>query len=124
MTLGKSEKTSEIKKENITTYSFLTKEGREELLNRTKLVIARSGYSTIMDLGVIGTKALLIPTPGQIEQEYLGDYHNTMGTFYSVKQDNVNLKKDIELAKKTTGITRSCDVDKTVENMLDIICWI
>jgi len=122
MTLGKAEKTSEIKKEKITTYSFLTKEKREDLLNRTKLVIARSGYSTIMDLGVIGTKALLIPTPGQIEQEYLSEYHNTLGTFYSVKQDEIDIKRDVDIAKKTTGITRTCDVNKTVENILNVLC--
>ncbi len=122
MTLGKAEKTSEIKKEKIITYSFLTKEKREDLLNRSKLVIARSGYSTIMDLGVIGAKALLIPTPGQIEQEYLSEYHNTLGTFYSVKQDEVNIKRDVDIAKKTTGITRTCDVNKTVENILNVLC--
>ena len=63
MTLGKTEKNLRSEKKNITTFSFLTKEKREELLNRSKIVVARSGYSTIMDLGVIGTKALLIPTP-------------------------------------------------------------
>ena len=99
-----------------------TKEDREDLLNRSKLVIARSGYSTIMDLGVIGTRALLIPTPGQIEQEYLGEYHNTLGTFYSVKQDEVDIKRDVEIAKKTKGITRTCDVNKTVKNILNVLC--
>ena len=121
MTLGKVEKHSEIKKKNITTYSFLTKEKREELLNRAKIVISRSGYSTIMDLGIINTKALLIPTPGQIEQEYLSEYHNKMGTFYSVNQSKINFKKDIEIAKKTTGIKRNCDVNKTVENFMDVV---
>jgi uncharacterized protein (TIGR00661 family) len=122
MTLGKTEKTSKMEQENITTYSFLTKVKREELLNRAKLVIARSGYSTIMDLGCIGAKALLIPTPGQIEQEYLGEYHNTSGTFYSVKQSKVQVKEDVEVAKKTTGITRTSDVNRTVENILNILC--
>lgn len=121
MTLGKVEKYSMMKKKNITTYSFLTKEKREELLNRAKIVVSRSGYSTIMDLGVIDTKALLIPTPGQIEQEYLSDYHNKKGTFYSVKQNEINLKKDVEIAKKTTGIKRNCDVGKTVENFMDVL---
>lgn len=122
MTLGKTEKTSKMEQENITTYSFLTKVKREWLLNRAKLVIARSGYSTIMDLGVMGAKALLIPTPGQIEQEYLGEYHNTSGTFYSVKQSKVQVKEDVEVAKKTTGITRTSDVNRTVENILNILC--
>ena len=36
-------------------------------------IIARSGYSTIMDLEVLNLlhKAELHPTPGQSEQEYL-----------------------------------------------------
>jgi len=74
-----------------------------------------------MDLGIVGTKALLIPTPGQIEQEYLGEYHNKLGTFYAVKQDEVQLKEDIAKIKKTTGITRPCNVEKTIENILDIL---
>ena len=74
-----------------------------------------------MDLAVIGTKALMIPTPGQIEQEYLAEYHSRKGTFYSVKQNHINLKADFEKAKKTTGITRLCDVKKTVENIMDIV---
>jgi hypothetical protein len=40
-------------------------------LKRANNIIARSGYSTIMDLHVLGLKAELIPTPGQTEQEYL-----------------------------------------------------
>jgi len=38
-------------------------------------IIARSGYSTIMDLHVIKKKAELNPTPGQLEQEYLAEYY-------------------------------------------------
>ena len=39
-------------------------------------IVARSGYSTIMDLEVLGVlaKAELHPTPGQSEQEYLADW--------------------------------------------------
>jgi uncharacterized protein (TIGR00661 family) len=121
MTLGKAEHDSKQKNKDITTYSFLNKEKREELLNRSKLVISRSGYSTIMDLAVFGTKALLIPTPGQIEQEYLGLYHNSLQTFHCVKQQNLNLKKDVEIAYQKQGITRSCDADKTVEKILQIL---
>lgn len=121
VTLGKAENYSVMKKKHLTMYSFVTKNLREELLNRANLVVSRSGYSTIMDVAVIGTKALLIPTPGQIEQEYLSKYHNTLGTFYSVTQDAVFLSSDIQVAKKKTGITRECDVKKTVEYIMQII---
>ncbi|MBP1661794.1 MAG: hypothetical protein H6P94_43, partial [Thermoplasmatales archaeon] len=62
-----------------------------------------------------------IPTPGQIEQEYLSQYHNSLGTFYSVSQDVIHLKTDVLKAAERTGITRECDVKKTVENILGII---
>ncbi len=121
MTLGKAENYSITKKKHLTTYSFVTKELREELLNKAKLVVSRSGYSTLMDVAVVGTKALFIPTPGQIEQEYLSKYHNKLGTFHSVAQDAVDLKNDVKIAKEKSGFTRECDVKKTVENMLSIV---
>ena len=121
ITLGKTEDKDKFSNKNIETYSFLSKDKREDFLNRSKLVISRSGYSTISDLAVIGTKAFMTPTPGQIEQEYLGQYHNKKGSFYSVDQNSIDLKRDVEIAKNRTGIKRECNVDKTVENIKNII---
>ena len=121
ITQGKTESKINFKNKNVQTYSFLNKEEREILLNRAKLVISRSGYSTLMDLAVIGLKALFIPTPGQIEQEYLGEYHNELRTFYSVAQTKLNLISDLKIAQKNTGIKRKCDPEKTVEKFLEII---
>lgn len=44
----------------------------ERLIAAAKWVVARSGYSTVMDLARMRKQAVLIPTPGQTEQEYLG----------------------------------------------------
>jgi len=121
VTLGKTEQKHKFIKKNVKMYSFLTRDEREDLLNRSKLVVSRSGYSTILDLAVIGSKALMTPTPGQIEQEYLASYHNKKGTFYSVDQNKIDLVKDVNIAKKTTGITRECNVDKSVEKIMDVI---
>ena len=124
VTLGKTESMVKFNKKGIETYSFLPKEIREDFLNRSKLVISRSGYSTILDLAVIGTKALMTPTPGQVEQEYLGQYHNKKGTFYSVQQEKIELIKDVEIAKKMSGVIRKCDVDKSVENIINIVATV
>jgi uncharacterized protein (TIGR00661 family) len=51
-----------------------------------KFVICRSGYSTIMDLVTLNLRALLVPTPGQTEQEYLAKYHSEINSFPSVSQ--------------------------------------
>jgi len=120
-TLGKTEEQKERTQDNLQIYSFLTKENREILMNKAKMVISRSGYSTIMDLAILGTKALMIPTPGQIEQEYLASYLEGQGIFYSVTQKKLQLKKDIETAKKTKGVNHKYSVKKTIENIMDVI---
>lgn len=50
--------------------------GRElgELIQKAGILITRSGYSTVMDLTRLEKKnVILIPTPGQTEQEYLAE---------------------------------------------------
>lgn len=41
------------------------------LINESACVISRAGYTTIMELILLEKNAILIPTPGQFEQEYL-----------------------------------------------------
>ena len=62
-----------MKRGNITIVPYLGDEELAKALVGAKHIIARSGYSTIMDLEALGVleKAELIPTPGQPEQEYL-----------------------------------------------------
>ena len=64
---------TKMKRANITTTPYLDDESLVQALLNAKHIIARSGYSTIMDLEALGVmdKAELIPTPGQPEQEYL-----------------------------------------------------
>ena len=45
-----------------------------ELMSSAKIIVARSGYSTLMDLAALQKKAILVPTPGQTEQEYLAAF--------------------------------------------------
>jgi uncharacterized protein (TIGR00661 family) len=121
VTLGKTDNIDLLENKQANVYSYLTRKKREEVLNRSKLVISRSGYSTILDLSVLNSHALLIPTPGQIEQEYLAQYHMKKNTFYAVNQESLSLKSDVIRAKKTTGIMRRCNVNKTVESIISII---
>ena len=46
----------------------------QQQIEEAEWVIARCGYSTLMDLHVLSKKAILIPTPGQPEQEYLAHW--------------------------------------------------
>ena len=49
-----------------------------------------------MDLVALGKKAILIPTPGQTEQEYLAEYLYEKKYFFSVEQKNFSLPQALE----------------------------
>ncbi len=76
-------------------YAYLDRKGQEEMLNRARLVVSRSGYTTLMELAELGKHALLIPTPGQTEQEYLGWYHQQRGAAPMVTQAALQLETDL-----------------------------
>ena len=59
---------------NIRMVSHLPPDLFYNYLKKARYIIARAGYSTIMDLTALQRRALLIPTPGQTEQEYLAEY--------------------------------------------------
>ena len=65
-----------IKRGNITIVPSMGDAELVPALMGAKRIIARSGYSTIMDLEALGVmdKAELFPTPGQPEQEYLARF--------------------------------------------------
>jgi hypothetical protein len=62
--------------QHITLVPRLEDEPLVAALNHCSRIIARSGYTTVMDLDALHLlhKAELIPTPGQSEQEYLAAY--------------------------------------------------
>lgn len=68
----------------------------KSLIKHAKYIICRSGYSTIMDLTLMKKTALLVPTPGQSEQEYIAELLTSKGFFCSVKQKEFKLSKAIQ----------------------------
>ncbi|PPK85253.1 UDP-N-acetylglucosamine:LPS N-acetylglucosamine transferase [Neolewinella xylanilytica] len=67
------------------------------LLTAARFVIARPGYSTLMDLRALNKKAILIPTPGQTEQMYLAQRAQLQGWAVAVMDQD---KLDVEKALK------------------------
>ena len=59
------------------------------------IVICCAGYSSIMDLVAIRKNAILIPTPGQTEQEYLASYLKGRKIFFSVSRDAFQMDEAI-----------------------------
>ncbi|MBN8673889.1 MAG: glycosyl transferase family 28 [Chitinophagales bacterium] len=72
-------------------YNHLPAEELEKEINKAAYVISRSGYSTIMDMAALQKKTILIPTPGQTEQEYLAEYLTEKKMALCISQKNFSL---------------------------------
>lgn len=79
--------------------------GRElnQLINEATIVICRSGYSSLMDLVQVQKQAILIPTPGQTEQEYLAHKYSDEGLFFSCAQSTFQLEEALKLIGNYPG---------------------
>ena len=66
--------------------TFATNYEINQLLSGAKIIISRSGYSSIMDYEKLKLKAILVPTPGQSEQEYLGKYLSHKPRYWTITQ--------------------------------------
>ncbi|MFZ4670886.1 MAG: glycosyltransferase [Flavobacterium sp.] len=82
---------------NITFYNFMTSKEIENAYNESKIVLCRSGYTTIMDLAKLEKKAFFIPTPGQFEQEYLAKRLKRNGIAPFAKQDDFRIENLLEI---------------------------
>lgn len=83
---------------NIEVVSFMTSMALNNAIISSDLFIGRSGYSSLMDLAKLRKPALLIPTPGQTEQEYLANRLSANGHFFTQTQEQLNLEKGIPQA--------------------------
>ncbi len=66
---------------------------------QSKIIISRCGYTTIMDLNKLQKEAILVPTPGQTEQEYLADYLLKQKFFFCVSQKDFSLSATLKKAE-------------------------
>jgi hypothetical protein len=78
-----------------------------QVILSSEWIICRSGYSTLMDLAALRKNAILIPTPGQTEQEYLAKQLLEQGMAFSVAQSKFYLPESIAQAKKLSADARA-----------------
>jgi len=92
---------------NIEVISFLTSEKLNQAIVESEIVISRSGYTTLMDLVALEKKAILIPTPGQTEQEYLAHHFFEQKIFFTARQKDFDLKNALEKVASFSGFEKS-----------------
>jgi uncharacterized protein (TIGR00661 family) len=83
--------------------NFLSSDELQECIESARLVIARSGFSTVMDMASLGKQAVFIPTPGQTEQEYLAQRLAEKNITFFMNQDEFDLQTALEQSKRYSG---------------------
>lgn len=91
-----------MRNENIEIVNFMLQNELQLAINESEIILARSGYSTIMDLEKLNAKAFFIPTPGQFEQEYLAKYLKQKEIAPFSKQSDFKMNM-LEKLKNYTG---------------------
>ena len=72
----------------------------EQAILSSRIVISRSGYSTVMDLIALGKKAVFIPTPQQPEQIFFARYFKENHIAFSENQNEFSVSQAL---KKSDG---------------------
>ena len=81
---------------NVTIFNYLDAKELNTYLCEAGFVICRAGYTSIMDFASVGSKAFLIPTPGQAEQEYLAERLESIQFAPFLQQKDFSIKAALE----------------------------
>ena len=112
---GKTEVDNDIKiSDNARIVSHLSSSEINEAFLSSDIILSRPGHSTVMDLAILGKKAILVPTPGQTEQEYLAGKFMREKVYYSEAQDGFDLRRALKRVKEYTGLDMVTDSEEIV----------
>ena len=102
-------------------YPYLNRQQQAKMFARAKLVVCRSGYTSLMELAELGKRALLIPTPGQTEQLYLGKTLAERKLFHSVAQHKLHLPTDVPMAREYPGYAPAHRTAESAKRFVEIV---
>lgn len=87
---GTNKKLKSFVNKNITIVDAPSASELSQWIIDAKTIVCRSGYSTLMDLHHLNKQnCVLIPTPGQEEQEYLADYWSRKSGFKVIHEKDL-----------------------------------
>lgn len=106
-----NEKMGESEIDQVKIVNYLKSHELQKVIEQSEVIVARSGYSTIMDLAVLKKRAILIPTPGQPEQEYLSDKFMNERVAYSIDQEKLDLSDALEVLDEYSGFKQTVSTE-------------
>ncbi|MCK9182826.1 MAG: glycosyl transferase family 28 [Fibrobacteraceae bacterium] len=102
--------------QNVKLFNHLESKDFAEVAKKSRVIISRPGYSTVMDMAALGVSSVFVPTPGQTEQEYLGK------ALFRINEAGLILQKDLDsdsLSKMAKEIRR-IHLPESAENLLSL----
>lgn len=106
---------------NIEFINHLSSADLSAALSKAKLVICRSGYSSVMDLLRFRKKAVLIPTPGQTEQLYLAQLMQERNWFVVAQQDDIQLNTAIPFCLRKDLVVPTLNFELHKQVLLELV---
>lgn len=100
---------------NVVVKNHLSAHELQQAFAESEYVISRSGYTTVMDVCKLRKKSILIPTPGQTEQEYLAEHLHVQQWCLAIEQDQFSLREALNKAEKFNYRLPELDMNKYKE---------
>lgn len=108
-----------------TVFDHLPGDALRALLRRADGVVARSGYTTVMELAGLGQAGVLfVPTPGQPEQEALAIHARALGLAAWQDQDAFDLAEGLRAARALPGFARVAEAVEGGDPDWNLADWI
>ncbi len=85
---------------NVEIHNHLPTNALQKAIGASDYIICRGGYTSLMELFALKKKMLLIPTPGQTEQEYLAEILMKQHACLTVPQSAFALEEHLPLLQK------------------------
>ncbi len=110
--------------DHVAVTNHLPNEALQAAIQQSDYVLSRSGYTTVMELLCLQKRSILIPTPGQTEQEYLAARLAEAHHCYAVSQSQFQFAEHFAEAKTfnyQTGSFPVCDPEQLITLIREIL---
>jgi UDP-N-acetylglucosamine:LPS N-acetylglucosamine transferase len=104
---------------NILVYNHLPAEELAQKMAEAFMIISRCGYSTVMDLVALRKKSILIPTPGQTEQEYLAQHLMKNNIALCIEQKKFRIKNALDVSSHFGYRIEHFSLENNMEPVID-----
>ncbi len=107
---------------NVTIKNHLPAAALQTAISNASFIVSRCGYSTVMDIMSLHKRSILIPTPGQTEQEYLAEHLMHGNLALCIPQAKFKLLNALQLADsfnyKFSQFNKEQDLKRVIEELL------